>query len=53
MSYLPLALDLFYLVSAYSESSYVQEQQAMSVALRILHANAACAAPPASRPLGN
>ena len=38
--FLPLALDLFYLLSAFSETSYVQEQQAMSVALRILHANA-------------
>lgn len=38
--YLPLALDLFYLVSAFSESSYAEEQQAMSVALRIYHANA-------------
>jgi len=38
--YLPLALDLFYLLSAYSESSYAEEQEAMSVALRIFHANA-------------
>jgi hypothetical protein len=38
--YLPLALDLFYLVSAFSESSYAEEQQAMSVAVRIFHANA-------------
>ena len=38
--YLPLALDLFYLLSAYSEGSYAEEQQAMSVALRIFHANA-------------
>ncbi len=36
--YLPLALDLYYLVSAYSEGSYVEEQQMMSVALRIFHA---------------
>src|SRR5262249_59439125 len=40
VSYLPLALNLFYLLSAFSESSYVQEQQAMSVAMRVLHANA-------------
>ena len=40
VSYMPLALDLFYLLSAYSESSYADEQQAMSVALRIFHANA-------------
>jgi hypothetical protein len=38
--YLPLALDLYYLLSAYSEGSYIEEQQAMSVALRIYHANA-------------
>ena len=38
--YLPLALDLYYLVSAYSAASYTEEQQAMSVALRIFHANA-------------
>ena len=48
--YLPLALDLFYLVSAYSESSYVEEQQAMSVALRIFHANAVVRSGPPSPP---
>jgi hypothetical protein len=37
--YLPHALDLYYLVSAYSEGSYVEEQQMMSVALRVFHAN--------------
>lgn len=37
--YLPLALDLYYLLSAFSESSYAEEQEAMSVALRIFHAN--------------
>ncbi|HUA27938.1 MAG TPA: Pvc16 family protein [Streptosporangiaceae bacterium] len=37
--YLPLALDLFYLLFAYSEASYTDEQQAMSVAVRIFHAN--------------
>jgi hypothetical protein len=37
--YLPLALDLFYLLFAYSETSYTQEQEAMSVALRVFHAN--------------
>jgi hypothetical protein len=37
--YLPLALDLYYLVNAYSEGSYIEEQQMMSVALRIFHAN--------------
>ena len=40
VSYLPLALDLYYLLSAFSETSYAEEQQAMSVALRIFHANA-------------
>lgn len=39
--YLPLALDLYYLLSAFSEASYSEEQQAMSVAMRIFHANAA------------
>jgi hypothetical protein len=38
--YLPFALDLFYLLSAYSAQSYIQEQEAMSVALRIFHDNA-------------
>ena len=37
--FLPLALDLFYLLFAYSESSYSQEQEAMSVAVRVFHAN--------------
>ena len=37
--YLPLALNLFYLLSAYSEASYTEEQEAMSVALRIFHAH--------------
>ena len=36
----PLCLDLFFLVSAQSQSSYVQEQQVMSVAVRALHENA-------------
>ncbi len=35
--FLPLALNLFYLLFAYSEASYTQEQEAMSVALRIFH----------------
>jgi hypothetical protein len=37
--FLPLALDLYYLLFAYSETSYSQEQEAMSVALRVFHAN--------------
>jgi hypothetical protein len=36
---LPLALDLFYLLFAFSETSYAQEHEAMSVALRVYHAN--------------
>jgi hypothetical protein len=39
ISFQPLALDLFYLLSAYSQNSYLEEQQAMSIALRIFHAN--------------
>lgn len=35
----PLALDLYYLVTAYAEKDYVQEQQAMSIALRCFHEN--------------
>jgi hypothetical protein len=37
----PLALDLFYLLFAYSEgeTGWTQEQEAMSVALRIFHEN--------------
>ena len=37
--FLPLALDLYYLLFAYSQTNYTQEQEAMSVALRIFHAN--------------
>jgi hypothetical protein len=37
--FLPLALDLFYLLFAYSETSYTEEQEAMSVALRVFHAS--------------
>jgi hypothetical protein len=48
--YLPLALDLFYLLSAYSETSYAEEQQAMSVALRIFHANAVVRSDPTPTP---
>ena len=35
----PLALDLFYLLSAYAEGNYVHEQQAMSIAMRVFHEN--------------
>jgi hypothetical protein len=37
--FLPLALNLFYLLFAYSDGSYTEEQEAMSVALRVFHAN--------------
>jgi hypothetical protein len=33
----PLSLELYYLLSAYSANDYVQEQQAMSVALKCFH----------------
>jgi hypothetical protein len=35
----PLSLDLFYLVTAFAGSDYVQEQTAMSIALRCFHDN--------------
>jgi hypothetical protein len=35
--FLPLSLDLHYLLSAHAGKHYVQEQQAMSVAMRSLH----------------
>jgi len=37
--YQPLALDLYYLLSAYSNKRYIQEQQAMSLALKCLYEN--------------
>jgi hypothetical protein len=37
--FLPFALNLYYLMSAFSADNYHWEQQAMSVALRIFHAN--------------
>jgi hypothetical protein len=46
--FLPLALDLFYLLFAYSETNYTQEQEAMSVALRIFHANPIVRSDPAA-----
>ncbi len=33
----PLALELYYLLSAYSENRYIEEQQAMSIALKCFH----------------
>ncbi len=35
--FLPLALDAFYLLYAYSENNWIEEQQLMSVALRVFH----------------
>jgi hypothetical protein len=39
IQYQPLALDLYYLLSAYADGSYVHEQQAMSIAMRVFHEN--------------
>ncbi len=39
LRYQPLALDLYYLLSAYDEGNYVHEQQAMSIAMRVFHEN--------------
>jgi hypothetical protein len=36
---LPLGLDLFYFVTAFSEGSYQQEQQAMSIVMNCFHQN--------------
>jgi hypothetical protein len=35
----PLSLNLYYLVTTYAHDNYVQEQQAMSIALRCFHEN--------------
>lgn len=35
----PLSLDLYYLITAFSDKGYVEEQQAMSIALRCFHEN--------------
>jgi Pvc16 N-terminal domain len=48
--FLPFALNLYYLMSAFSEDNYHQEQQAMSVALRIFHANTIVRGPTSSPP---
>lgn len=37
--FFPLGLDLYYLLTAYEDKSYVHEQQAMSVAMTCLHEN--------------
>ena len=36
---LPMALDLYYFVTAYSENNYQQEQQAISIVLNCFHQN--------------
>jgi hypothetical protein len=36
-AYMPMALNLYYLLSSFCEASYAEEQQAMSVAMRIFH----------------
>jgi hypothetical protein len=46
--FLPLALNLYYLMSAFAGDNYHWEQQAMSVAMRIFHAN-----PIVSRPVSS
>jgi Pvc16 N-terminal domain len=48
--FLPLALNLFYLLFAYSQTSYTEEQEAMSVALRIFHANPIVRSEPGASP---
>jgi hypothetical protein len=35
----PLSLDLYYLVTSYAKDNYVEEQQAMSIALRCFYQN--------------
>jgi Pvc16 N-terminal domain len=35
----PLSLDLYYLVTAFADDKYVEEQQAMSIVLRCFHQN--------------
>jgi hypothetical protein len=35
----PLSLNLYYVLTAYAKKNYVQEQQAMSIALRCFHDN--------------
>lgn len=37
VSFLPMALDAYYLLYAYSENNWIEEQQLMSVALRVFH----------------
>ena len=37
--YVPASLDLYYLLTAFAQNNYVQEQQAMTVAMRCFHDN--------------
>jgi hypothetical protein len=55
VSYMPFALNLFYIVSAYSsaEKGYTEEQEAMSVALRIFHDNAVIRSDTSTNPAWN
>ena len=46
--FLPLALDLFFLLFAYSQTSYAEELEAMSVALRVFHTNPIVRSAPAA-----
>jgi hypothetical protein len=39
LKYQPMALDLYYLLSAFSQDNYVREQEAMSIAMRVFHEN--------------
>jgi Pvc16 N-terminal domain len=51
VEYIPLALNLYYLLSAYAEKSYNEEQQAMSIALRVFHANSVVRSDASANPL--
>lgn len=37
VTYVPLALDLYYLLTAFEKGSYVHEQQTMTIAMRCFH----------------
>ena len=45
----PLGLELYYLLTAYSKNNHIQEQQAMSIALKSLHENPIIKIPIAGR----
>lgn len=40
LPYQPLSLNLFYLLSAYSQARYIEEQQAMSIAMKCFYEHA-------------